>query len=490
MQTILKTAEQLQKIFDRLKFMIGRQYEMKLLNELADKTDSSIVVVHGRRRVGKTFLIEHVYAGRKVLKVEGLEGRPKTAQLEIARSALAKHLRLPEILKIELKHWRDFFDLVAKYSPHEVDTLYLEELQWLANYRTELISDLKYSWDNTLNKLNNFLVVLCGSSPSFMINKVLHSKSLYNRATQEIALKPFSLAETIEFFGSSKSLLEVLDAYLLVGGIPEYLRHLRSSKSIRLALAAQAFTKDGFFVSEYSRILVSALAKNPNYERILKALSRERKLDRSALAAKLKLTPGGSLSNLLDDLENCGFIRNDPPIFSPAHTNLTQYSISDSYIYFYNTFILPIKKRILAGDFNDNPYQAIDERKLAQYLGYAFERFCLANTKLLAAMLGFQSVRYSAAPYYSRKPGVQIDLCFNRADKVITICEAKYHTNNLGKELIKEMQHRVDSLRGLSGFKNRSIESVLFTVTEPSKALTDAGYFYGIYTLKELARVL
>ena len=139
-------------------------------------------MVYGRRRVGKTELIEHTLQDRNLIKLEGVENGNKQAQMVRVLYQLSKIFNDKLITHLHFDTWLELFDFIAgKISVGEW-TLYLEEVQWLADYQDELISDLKYVWDNTLRRNPELLLVLCGSSPSFMQNQVIHSKALYNRS--------------------------------------------------------------------------------------------------------------------------------------------------------------------------------------------------------------------------------------------------------------------------------------------------------------------
>lgn len=181
---------------------------MRALLEVDSRPDPSIVVVYGRRRVGKTELLEQTYRERNILKFEGLEEGGRARQMEHALYQLARYANDTSIEKLRFTRWLEFFDYLGRFVEHGVWTLYFEELQWLASYREDFISELKYAWDNTLRRNPKLVVVLCGSASSFMVGKVLHSKALYGRVFKEINLRPFSLSEAAEFIGRSRSAFE------------------------------------------------------------------------------------------------------------------------------------------------------------------------------------------------------------------------------------------------------------------------------------------
>jgi AAA+ ATPase superfamily predicted ATPase len=367
-------------------------------------------------------------------------------------------------------------------GPH---TLYLEELQWLSCYDDELISDFKIAWDNYLRHNKDLIVVLCGSSPSFMASHVIKSKAIYGRSQHQMHVKPFTLEECRAYFGEDFSDSAVMDAYLTVGGIPEYLSYLRRSKSPYLELCREAFTPNGYFFNECERIFVSSLANNPHYRKILDMLARERFLTRSEIASQLKIEAGGTLSELLHELEATSFVNRYVPFNKKEGSKLVRYEIGDPYLQFYFKFVASQAKKIRNGMFQDNPTKALNLTDYQQWLGYSFERWCRSNHQQLARRLGFGAVNYDVGPFFSRSTpsNFQMDLVFRRADRVITIMELKYSRAPAPKSVIQEFERKLDLF---DVPPRHSVERVLVAVSGCEQSVIDAGYFDEILTLKDL----
>ncbi len=168
------------QVIENKKF-IARERERSLLTKIASKGESAIIVVYGRRRVGKTELLEQAYRSRNILKFEGLEGKNQQAQREHMLYELAKYVQDPILTKLKLTTWVEMFELIARYINTGIWTVYFEEVQWLADYGSEFASELKYVWDNSFHYNQKLLLVLCGSSPSFMIRKIVRSKAQLGR---------------------------------------------------------------------------------------------------------------------------------------------------------------------------------------------------------------------------------------------------------------------------------------------------------------------
>lgn len=469
------------------KTFIGRKQELKLLASIGAEKNASLLIVYGRRRVGKTELIEHAYKQRNILKFEGIEGYPQVRQQKIVMQQLAVYAEQPLLREVLVQNWIDVFKYLHQYTQKGIWTLYFEEVQWLANYEDDFIGELKYAWDNWFRHNPNIVVVLCGSATSFMINKVVHSKALYNRSQHEIKLNEFQLDEVQQFF-KKQSLKDVMDAYLFVGGIPEYLNRLKKNSSIYLSLCEQSFKQNGFFSNEYERIFISNFASNKYYKQIIQFLSQKKFATREEILKHLKITSGGRVSELLHDLELCGFISTYTPYYSTKDSKLVRFCIQDAYLQFYYKFIQPIAQDIEQGVFTENPQKAINDQTLQKWLGFSFERFCRRYHHIIAQRLGFSAVRYRSGAYFSRstiagEPGFQIDLLFDREDNVITVCEIKYLRSKVSNKIIHDVERKLELL---PNEKKKTIEKVLICTYGVETTLLNSHYFDRILTLEDL----
>jgi hypothetical protein len=472
---------------------VGRREPLQRLQDIATQGEPAIVIVYGRRRVGKTALIERAYGLRNPLKIEGIEGRTEVYQIESALAQIAHFSgnRLHSLIRAESSagkpSWRNVFELLHSIVKDGIWTLYFEELQWLAAYGDSFAAELKYYWDNFFRNNPKLLVVLCGSSPSFMINHIVKSKALYNRSQHEIPLSEFTFAEATEFL-KIKSPMRAMDAYLAVGGIPEYLRYLRRGSSVYKALCEHSFRPGSFFSREWDKIFVSSFNKNPAYKQAVEFLGNRKFATREDILKNVGMSPGGAASELLSDLELCGFIQRYTPYNTKDSGRLVRYAISDYYLQYYTRFIQPVLSDIQNGDYERNPTDGLNLTELRRWQGYAFERFCRKNHRMIAKALGFSAVKYSHGPFFNRStdksdPGFQIDLAFDRADKTLTLCEIKFGdapaTVAVGREFQKKLQ-LFDP-----GRKHR-IESALISAAGATKELQDGGYFDRVLRLEDI----
>lgn len=465
---------------------IGRSDEWLRLTEISDDKQANILIMYGRRRVGKTELLEQAYRKRNLIKIEGIANQPEALQRQHALKQLSKYFNDPLLDHVQIDGWTDLFEIIHKLTKTGLWSIYFEEVQWLANYKDNFISELKYVWDNNFRHNNKLLLILCGSSPSFMINQVLHSKALYNRSQYEFALYEFTLQEA-KLMLNNRSNQEVMDAYLTVGGVPDYLKRIQKQSSVLLGICENAFVSGGYFAHEKSRIFTSSMANNHHYEKIIALLSKQKFSTRQEIASHLKVQPGGVLSDVLKDLEICGFIEKYSPYNLGENSKIARYCIADPYLQFYFKFIQNKLDRIKQGQFNQNPLTAINQTTYRKWLGFSFERFCRRHHYQIAKLLGFGGVSYQSGTFYNRAvnidtPGYQIDLVFDRDDRVYTICEIKYTQAPVGIKVIAEMEQKLELFPNK---KNKTIQKVLISAEGAQESLVNKGYFDRILTLED-----
>lgn len=465
---------------------IGRREEIKSIQKAANPGEAAILVVYGRRRIGKTALIEHVLQGRNLIKLEGIEEGDTQTQMARVLIQLSKALNDKHIAHMRFNTWLELFDFIADKISVGKWTLYLEEVQWMAEYKKELISDLKYVWDNSFRRNPDLLLILCGSSPSFMINQVVHSKALYGRIMYELNLSEFSLSEAQELL-AKRSHREVMDAYLTVGGIPEYLKRIQKHTSLQVGICEESFKKDSYFSNEKSRIFISSFATCAHYQEVVDFLSQVKFANKQEIETFLQIKGGGNLTNILKDLELCGFIERYLPYQVDSKSNLVRYCVSDSYLRFYFKFIFPLSERIQKGDYNKAPLHALNKDSYQKWLGFSFENFCRKHSQLIAKIIGFSAVRYKSGVFFNRttnkeETGYQIDLIFDRADHVLTVCEIKYTQSKIGIEVIEEFENKLRHMDRNS----KTIEKVLISASGAADALIGRAYFDRIITLEDL----
>jgi len=465
---------------------IGRKKELQLLHGIINANRPTVGVIYGRRRIGKSELIKKAFEKQKVLIFEGLENRPKQDQIDNFLFQLFYQTQ-KEFHNKKVKSWREafllFYEEIKLHPAHVV----FDEFQWMANYRNEIVSELKPVWDLHISGIDGITLVLCGSIASFMINKVVKSNAFYGRTDLIIHLKNFLLPGTKEML-KGKGIGEIIEAQMLFGGIPKYLDLVKEKPSIRIGIEELAFTETGYLVDEYERIFLSHFGRYLGYEKIVRVLAEHPYgLFRQQISEKAGVDRGGGLTSHLTNLESAGFISSATPFHKGHNSRLLKYFLSDAYLRFFFAFIRPSLKKIKSGIHTDIFGKISQSGAFSGWMGRSFEYLCVEHAAKISEILGFSGIDFSFGPYFNAPgkdaPGVQIDLLFDRKDNVITLCEMKYSLSPVGMDIIEEVQRKAEIIN--NKFKNKTIQKVLITRSNPTGDLASSGFFYRIIKPEE-----
>lgn len=459
----------------------GRKKELQLIEDIVKSEKSLIGVIYGRRRIGKSELIKKAFEKEKVLVFEGLENRPRQDQIDSFVFQL-HHQSHKRVRIRKAKTWREAFMMLFKELERNPAHIAFDEFQWMANYRKEIVADLKMVWDIYISKIKGTTLILCGSIASFMINNVLKSSALYGRTELVVHLKGFMLPDTQKML-KDKGETEIIESQMILGGIPKYLDLIREKTSLYIALEMLAFSETGYLTDEYDRIFISHFGKRPEYERIIRALAEyPYGLFRSQISEKARVDLGGGLTKQLNNLEFAGFISSCTPFHKGHNSRLLKYRLSDAYLRFYFSFIRPNLKKIRSGVHKGLFARIMQGSSFNAWMGTAFEYLCMEHAGKISDILGFPGIEFSFGPYFEahgkNKPGVQADLIFDRKDNVITLCEMKYSLNPVGMDIIKDVERKSEILG--RKFRKKTIQKVLISRSSPTKNLTASGYFYRV----------
>ncbi|HFB99614.1 MAG TPA: ATP-binding protein [Phaeodactylibacter sp.] len=416
-----------------MKTLIGRHEEQELLQDALESHEAEMVAVLGRRRVGKTFLINEVYGEQIVFEITGLQNATKQDQLENFVLQLAEAYNNPFPIK-NPSSWLEAFSMLIQFLKTKIGEekiiVFLDELPWLATHRSGFLKGMSYFWNSWAVK-QNIVVVICGSAASWMIRKVVNNRGgLYNRITKRIQLFPFSLSETEEYFQSRNihfDRYQIVQLYMALGGIPHYLKEVKGGKSATQNINRICFSKKGMLSSEFSRLYPALFAKAENHIKVIRALATKwQGLTRKEVNKIAKLPEGGTLARVLEELEHSGFISTYHTFGKKKKEQL--YRLTDEYSLFYLQFI---EGKVF--DEKDIWNHLSQTQSYKTWSGYAFENLCLKHIAPIKKALGITGVYSVVSSFYKKgnatKSGTQIDLLIDRNDKVINLFEIKFYTD-------------------------------------------------------------
>ena len=409
--------------------IIGREHEQDILQHCVESPRAEFIAVYGRRRIGKTYLVKQYFKDSFDFYTSGIYKVSRAEQLKQWQVQLNRYSGKK---RPRPKDWFEAFDQLRDYletrSNDEKLILFIDELPWLDTPKSGFLRALEVFWNNWAADRLGLKLIVCGSATTWMTNKLLGDKGgLHNRVTRPIHLAPFTLNETERYLKSINldwSRGEAMDAYMILGGTPYYLSLLRPELSLRQNVDDLFFGQDAVLKSEYEFMFSSLFNTAHTYRRVVECLSSKMKgLTRMEIAEAVKASDNGLLSEVLDNLEKCDFIRSYKA-FGKKKRDLV-YQLTDMYTLFYLRFVKNYK------GMNDNAWSNMSDGRRNAWSGYAFEQICLLHVNQIKKALGISGIASDVCAWNGTvdDKSAQIDLVIDRSDKVISICEIKYGTS-------------------------------------------------------------
>ncbi len=439
--------------------LVGREREKRNLMRIWKSRNPKFAALHGRRRVGKTFLIREFFKGKGIyFEATGEKDAPFHEQLE----NFTKSIEATFSQDIPLKRttsWKEAFSLLTKHIrkvPKKNNIIiFLDELPWMAVKRTGLIQGLDYFWNTQWNQCANLKVIVCGSAASWMLENLIYARGgLHNRLTHIINLRPFSLNEVKEFLLSRNIKFkdkQICDLYMAIGGIPHYWKFIEKRKSVIQNINDLCFQKDGLLFNEFTLVFRSLFDRFQVHESIIRVIAKKRNgISREELLNTLGITSGGSFKKRLDELESSGFIE----IFILFGRKKKDYfvKVTDEYTLFYLYWIDTLKSKRTIGENKNYWLTKCKDPAWKIWAGYAFESICQKHKNEILYALGLESVGGEIGPWRflpkkgSNEKGAQIDLLIDRNDNAFTLCEIKYSDSLflIDKEYSKKLKNKIE----------------------------------------------
>lgn len=471
--------------------MVGRKAQTETMADLLSLKKSYFVAVTGRRRVGKTYLIDQVYKDNICFRVTGIQDGNQKEQIVNFVQKIAEHSNIPIVSMPQ--NWQQVFILLKKHletlPKNRKQVLFIDELPWMATIRSGFIQLLAHLWNDYLSKEKHFILAICGSATSWISKKIISDKGgFHNRITHHIQLPPFTLEETRAFLLNNKIKLvdsEICELYMALGGIPYYLELIRKGESATEAIDRLCFADGGLLKKEYEHLYKALFNQSANHEAIVSVLGKSKSgLGRTELSKKSKVATGGPFTRTMEDLVLSGFVAEQHPYGKTKQGMI--YRLTDEFSVFYHRFISKHKKAV-SGIWQEisktQPYKI--------WLGFAFEALCMRHLPQIKRALSIANVYTEVSSFYklaeAENEGIQIDILLDRADKTINICECKYYNEpfELSKQYSELLNKRKELFKQYTKTKKN-----LFTTLITNQPINKNDYYYAtldkVVTLDEL----
>lgn len=456
--------------------IIGRAAERAELKRLYESGKPELVVIYGRRRVGKTFLIREYFDGQFAFYHTGLSleemniSNQKDSQLQSFASSLRRYGSKSQGIP---KDWIAAFDdlqslLEAKMQaePQRRQVVFIDELPWMDTPRSGFLPALEHFWNGWGAGQTNLMLIVCGSATAWISDHLLHNKGgLYGRKTFEIKLHPFTLGEAELYYKAQNINLDryaQTQLYMMLGGIPYYLSYIRQGDSVEQTVAHLFMGRDAKLANELDEMFASLFTNHQDCMRIIRLLStRKTGYSRKEIAEKTGLPYGGGLTNTLKALAESDFIQRYEYLGLP--TKEERYRLVD----FFSIFSLAVIERQSKPDADVWKGQ-FDKKTMDAWYAFAFETLCWNHIPQIKKALGIASVQTTEFSWRAEAtdeyPGAQIDLIIRRADRVVDLCEMKFSINDylIDKADDASIRNKIATFQRLTRCKE-SIHPILVT---------------------------
>ena len=415
---------------------IGRKDELSLLKNLSLKRTSSLIVMKGRRRIGKSRLLEEFgLQFKKSFTFSGLPPSPLTTDLSQKEEfAIQLKRQIPHEGPIVEKDWSDLFWKLGTHSKEGPVLIILDEISWMGSLDPNFLGKLKIAWDLYFSKNTQLILAICGSSSAWIDKNILSSTGFLGRESLTITLEELPLYDCAEFWnleGEKNSSHEKLQLLAVTGGIPRYLENMNPTLSAEENIRQMCFDPSGILFKEFEKIFSDLFSsKNVLYKKIVEHLANGI-ADQSSICAGVGLSLGGDISSSLDELIKSGFISRDFTwnIKTTKGSTLSHYRLKDNYSRFYVKYIFPNQARIEAGNMKKTILTSLPG--WYTMLGLQIENLVISNRHLIKDALQIHpNDVISDNPFFQKKTtkqqGCQIDYLIQTKYNTLYICEVKY----------------------------------------------------------------
>lgn len=473
--------------------IIGREYETELIRKYCDSPKAELIAIYGRRRVGKTYLIKQYFDNQFDFYFTGSFETAKNIQLRLFKQELERYSNQK---RTRPKDWFEAFEQLREYlSAIDKDRLivFLDELPWLDTPKSNFLAAFSYFWNSWGANTPKLKLFVCGSATTWMISRLIGDKGgMHGRVNRQIYLRPFTLNETEKFLqskGIEWTHYQVAEIYMTMGGIPYYLDMLDASLSPNQNIDYLFFHDGAPLRMEYDFIFRSLFKDSTSYRSVVEALSkRSAGMTRGEIQEHLKMKSGGQLTEILDNLCKCDFLRVYSSFGKKQREQMFQ--LVDLFSLFHLRFVAKSSGQ-------DEQYWSnmLDNPSRRSWQGYAFEQLCLHHLPQVKQALGISGIlteayAWACKPFTdidgTQRKGTQIDLVIDRRDQIINLCEMKFSSSlfTIDTDYDERIRSRTETFRIVT--KTRKALNTVMITTYGVERNKYSNNIQRIVTLKDL----
>ena len=417
---------------------IGRERELGTLNNLYNEGNFQCVVIWGRRRVGKTTLINEFIKDKDCIYFTGIESTMKENLENFSRS-IADYLGFNYSNAPVYNNFQNALDVINDLASQKQVVLVIDEYPYLAKSYSAISSILQHQIDHKFKNNTKLFVILCGSSMSFMERQVLGYQSpLFGRRTAQIKVKPFDFFESLgfskNFNNEDKAVL-----YGITGGVPQYMSFVNESLSIKENIIKNFLSVNGYLFEEPTNLLKQELREPGTYNAIIRAIATGSSKS-SEICTKVGLE-SAAIAGYIERLIELGILKKEVPVGTNT-SRKTIYSIADNMFRFWYTFV-PGNLMIIQRGLTDVAWKVV-EKRLSTFMGKVFEQICIdylwKNYEKLPIIFQYVGRWWGTNPVLKREEEIEI-LAYNDEGQAL-LCECKWRNELVDMDVAKTLQDR------------------------------------------------
>lgn len=475
--------------------IIGRKKEIDKLKKLYASRKAEFVAIYGRRRVGKTFLVDEALKGKVTFRHAGLSPVDKDGKANNIKKQLQHFYQSLQIHGMRKSHcpknWLEAFFMLEMHL-QSIDNgkrqvVFLDELPWMDTPRSGFMTAFESFW-NSWACHRNVMLVVCGSANSWILDKLINNHGgLYGRTTCQMKLIPFTLSECEQFYKSHDvrmSRYDIVQANMMLGGIPFYMNYLAPEYSLPQNINAMFFENDAPLKDEFVRLFESVFTSPEELIRIVRFLATKRcGFTREEITKGIDVNDNGDWSKQLNALIASDFVDKYVP-FGESKRN-PHYKLIDPFCLFYLRFVEGQSSM-------DSEFwmHIVRSQSIYNWRGLAFEDLCLRHIKQIKRALQIGNVDSTQSAWAvtgdDEKEGTQIDLLIQREDNVVNLCEMKFYGEefSVGKDYHKKLINRANRLQ--ERLSRKEVVHPILVTTYGLKRNEYSSYFVDTVTFDEL----
>ena len=418
---------------------INRENELNLLREMNQSNQAELLIVYGRRRVGKTELLRHFSRERRHIFFTATQSTDKNLLGSWSR-LLWQHKQGEDLPDFTFPNWEASFRFLFSMAGQERLPVIMDEFPYLVEANPALPSILQKVWDEFLQHSRIFLV-LCGSSIGMMEKHTLnHSSPLYGRRSGQMLLSSLRFSAARRFF-NSLSVVEQVEAYAILGGMPAYLQRFTPRRSLGQNVVSQILSPNRFLYDEPLFLLHTELREPRNYFAILQAIAHGNTRP-NQIAQASGIGDARTISKYLSVLQDLRLVERTTPITekNPRKSRKGLYRLADNFLRFWFRFSAPYRSELEQGQ-GEMVWQKIIQPRLPEFVGPVFEQ--------IWRQLWWEKARAGDLPFMPQKigswwtPHQEVDLvAVNEAENALLLGECKWRNRPVGSNILADLQRK------------------------------------------------